>query len=191
MAALLEIGKVGVCIAHKERNGSHTVTPAMGGVITCSCCLPSTLQAMPFVCRKELLEKLGSVITLIFPFLCILYFLVWASPSCLPSFFFLVAAAVIAESRRLSVANSKNTFKAAPGIDKYPTWHVYMLSSSSDFLLFVLLLLEQSFTLGSLHLQSNTPSFSSSCPETMGSPVSTSGIKHFWRKKPPANRKKI
>lgn len=54
---------------------------------------------------------------------------------------------------------------------------------SPDFLLFVLLLLEQSFTLGSLPLQSNIPSFSSSCPETTGSPVRTSGIKHFWRKK--------
>lgn len=107
----------------------------MRGVITCSCCLPSTLQAMPFLCRKELLEKLSSIISLIFPLPCILYFLVWASLSCLPAFFFfpLVTAAVIAESPRLSIANSKNIFKATPGADKYPTWHVYMLSPPQTF----------------------------------------------------------
>jgi len=54
-------------------------------------------------------------------------------PACL---FFLVAAAVIAESPRLSIAKSKNAIKAAPGVDKHPMWHVYMLSPPQTFCCF-------------------------------------------------------
>ena len=70
------MGKSGFCVAHKERNSSQTMTAATRGVVTGSCWLPSTSQAVPFVCRKELLEKLSTITTLIFPLPHVLYFLV-------------------------------------------------------------------------------------------------------------------
>lgn len=90
---------------------------------------------MPFVCRIELLEKLGNIITLSYFLVYSVLLSVWASLTCLLFFFlfFLVTAAVIAGSPRLSIANSKNAFKAASGVDKCHAWHVYMLSPPQTF----------------------------------------------------------
>lgn len=85
--------------------------------------------------------------------------------------FFLVTTAVTAPGKAKKA--SKNSFEASPEADKYVDMAYLCVIHSTDFLLFVLLPLEQSSTRGSLPLQSNIAFFSPSCPETRGSLVCT------------------